>query len=107
MPFGAQGFDWNFLLEHVTDPDEQVILVVGRELLWLPDADGRISLEQRLAADLLAVDPSGLSEREGLHDAVLRCLEVLGPQQRPRSYAKLKLLAKDPNLPVPQGRWFP
>ena len=105
-PSGAQTFDWDFLLDYVLDPDVQVIPVVGRELLWIPNDAGEILLELHLARallDALGVDPSGLPDPPGLNDALLHCLDALGGRQRPRIYAKLKLLAKDPSLPVPEA----
>jgi hypothetical protein len=79
----AQPFDWDFLLDYILDPSEQVIPVVGRELLLVPYDGGEIPLEQHLARgllDALGVTPSGLPDPPGLDDAVLRCLDALGPQ---------------------------
>lgn len=106
MPSGAQPFDWDFLLDYILDPDEHVIPVVGQELLWVTSDGGQIPLEQYLARALvgaLGVDPNGLPDPPGLSDAVLHCLDALGTQQRPRIYAKLKVLAKDPGLPIPEA----
>lgn len=88
MPSGAQPFDWDFLLDYILDPDEQVIPVVGRELLWVKSDGGQIALEQYLARALvgaLGVDPNGLPDPPELSDAVLHCLDALGAQQRPGS----------------------
>lgn len=105
MPLSGEEFDWDSLLDYIVARDTQVIPVIGKELLSVPDNGGTIAREQHLARGLLgapSVDAAGLTEPIGLNDAVLRCLKVPGSRKRHRIYSQLNTLANDPALPVPE-----
>lgn len=98
---GAQPFDWDELLELVSE--QKVIPIVGKELLTVSIDGHETLLEQHLAgrlAETLGVERARLSPRFDLNEVALAYVESGG---RPgKIYPRLKAIVEERALPAPE-----
>lgn len=93
------GFDWENLL--VLIEMQQVVPVVGRELLTADDGKLDRLLAERTLAEL-KVPGEGLREGFGLADVASRYIQRGGPMARQMLYPRLAKIVQSAELPVPE-----